>query len=90
MSMFVVLYFLLTFFQKSIIIVSIEQVAIASCSDGIAAEFHNNGSFEPLLWNSDIIAMCIFIGTSQSANEMCRVFAVKPRKALHPNNAEIS
>ena len=84
MSIFVVLYFLLTFFQKSIIIISIEQVAIATCSDGIAAEFHNNGSFEPLLWNSDIIAMCIFIGTSQCANEMCRIFCGKTAKSPAP------
>ena len=43
-------------------ILSAEETALRFLRAAVAAQFHKNGSFEPLLWNSAIAAMRISIG----------------------------
>ena len=40
---------------------STEETALRFLRAAVAAQFHKNGSFEPLLWNSAIVAMRISI-----------------------------
>ena len=46
-----------------------------------------NGSKEPFLYNSAIVAMRIFVGALRHTNERCKVFRGSRPKTLHLNRA---
>ena len=47
----------------------------------VSAQFHKNGHFEPLLWNSVIVTMRISVGAR--TNGGCKVFGRFCPKTLH-------
>ena len=53
----------------------------------VAAQFHKNGSFEPLLWNLAIVSMRISTGAPQRSRGRCKVFGQFRPKTLHLNKA---
>ena len=69
------------------IIMSTEETALRFLRAAVAAQFHKNGSFEPLLWNSAIVAMRISTGAPQRSRGRCKVFGQFRPKTLHRNNA---
>ncbi len=65
------------------IILSAEETALRFLRAAAAAQFHKNGSLEPLLWNSAIVAMRISTGASQRSRGRCKVFGQFRPKTLH-------
>ena len=70
-----------------IIIMSTEETALRFLRAAVAAQFHKNGSFEPLLWNSAIVAMRISTGALWRSRGRCKVFGQFRPKTLHLNKA---
>ena len=73
--------FLLRLGQGFAIIMPTEETALRFPRTAVAARFHKNGSFEPLLWNSAIAAMRISTGAPQRSRGRCKVldnFVHKP------------
>ena len=73
--------FLLRLGQGFAIIMPTEETALRFLRAAVAARFHKNGSFEPLLWNSAIAAMRISTGAPQRSRGRCKVldnFVHKP------------
>ena len=68
-------------------IMSTEETALRFLCAAVAAQFHKNGSFEPLLWNAAIVAMRISAGAPQRSRGRCKVFGQFRPKTLHLNKA---
>ena len=79
--------FLLRLGQGFAIIMPTEETALRFLRAAVAAQFHKNGSFEPLLWNLAIVAMRISTGAPQRSRGRCKVFEQFRQKALHLNKA---
>ena len=66
---------------------STEETALRFLRAAVAAQFHKNGSFEPLLWNSAIVAMRISTGAPRRSRGRYKVFGQFRPKTLHLNKA---
>ena len=54
-------------------IMSTEETALRFLRAAVAAQFHKNGSFEPLLWNAAIVVMRISTGGLRRSRGRCKV-----------------
>ena len=68
-------------------ILSTEEAPLRVLRAAGDAHFRSNGSFEPLLWTSAIVAMRISTGAPQRSRGRCKVFEQFRQKALHLNKA---
>ena len=79
--------FLLRLGQGFAIIMPTEETALRFLRAAVAAQLHKNGSFEPLLWNSAIVAMRISTGAPRRYSGRCKVFGQFRPKPLHLSKA---
>ena len=76
-----------TFPRGRAMILSADETALRFLRAAAAAQFHQNGSFAPLLWNSAIVAMRISTGAPRRSRGRCKVFGQFRPKTLHLNKA---
>ena len=67
---------------------STEETALRFLRAAAAAQFHETGSFAPLLWNSAIAAMRISTGAPQRSRGNTQGFGQFRPNTLHLNKAD--